>query len=41
MAPDAPTTLSIVIPVHNEADYLPGALAELFEEIADRHEGVR
>ena len=35
MAPDAPTTLSIVIPVHNEADYLPGALAELFEEIAD------
>jgi len=34
MAPAAPTTLSIVIPVHNEADYLPGALAELFDEIA-------
>lgn len=35
MASDIPTTLSIVIPVHNEEDYLPGALAELFEEIAD------
>jgi glycosyltransferase involved in cell wall biosynthesis len=35
MPSDTPTTLSIVIPVHNEADYLPGALAELFEEIAD------
>ncbi len=33
MAPKAPTTLSIVIPVHNEAAYLPGALEELFEEI--------
>ncbi len=32
---DTPTTLSIVIPVHNEEGYLPGALAELFEEIAD------
>jgi len=35
MPSDTPTTLSIVIPVHNETDYLPGALAELFEEIAD------
>jgi glycosyltransferase involved in cell wall biosynthesis len=35
MPSDTPTTLSIVIPVRNEADYLPGALAELFEEIAD------
>jgi glycosyltransferase involved in cell wall biosynthesis len=35
MPSDTPTNLSIVIPVHNEADYLPGALAELFEEIAD------
>lgn len=34
MTSDAPTTLSIVIPVHNEADYIPGALAELFDEIA-------
>ncbi len=34
MASDTPTTFSVVIPVHNEADYLPGALAELFEEIA-------
>ena len=30
-----PPTFSIVIPVHNEADYLPGAIAELFEELAD------
>lgn len=35
MPSDTPTTLSIVIPVHNEAGYLPGALAELFEEIAE------
>ncbi|MEA3511711.1 MAG: glycosyltransferase family 2 protein, partial [Actinomycetota bacterium] len=35
MTSDTPTTLSIVIPVHNEADYLPGALAELFDEISD------
>ncbi|MEA2022812.1 MAG: glycosyltransferase family 2 protein [Actinomycetota bacterium] len=34
MTSDPPTTISVVIPVHNEADYLPGALAELFEEIA-------
>jgi len=34
MTSDTPTTLSVVIPVHNEADYLPVALAELFEEIA-------
>lgn len=34
MVSESPPTLSIVIPVHNEADYLPGALAELFEEIA-------
>jgi glycosyltransferase involved in cell wall biosynthesis len=27
-------TFSVVIPVHNEADYLPGALAELFDELA-------
>lgn len=33
MNPDAPTTLSVVIPVHNEADYLVGALDELFDEI--------
>jgi glycosyltransferase involved in cell wall biosynthesis len=30
---DPPTTISVVIPVHNEADYLPGALAELFAEL--------
>ncbi len=35
MNPDAPTTLSVVIPVHNEADYLVGALEELFDEIKD------
>jgi glycosyltransferase involved in cell wall biosynthesis len=35
MASDAPTTLSLVIPVHNEADYVAGALEELFAEIAD------
>jgi len=35
MASDSPTTISVVIPVHNEADYLPGALAELFEELED------
>jgi glycosyltransferase involved in cell wall biosynthesis len=35
MAPDAPTTLSVVIPVHNEFDYVAGALEELFREIAD------
>jgi glycosyltransferase involved in cell wall biosynthesis len=35
MAPHAPTTLSVVIPVHNESDYVVGALEELFEEIAD------
>ena len=27
-------TFSIVVPVHNEADYLPGALAGLFAELA-------
>ncbi len=35
MPPDPSPTLSVVIPVHNEADYLAGALEELFEEIAD------
>jgi glycosyltransferase involved in cell wall biosynthesis len=35
MASDAPTTLSVVIPVHNEANYVASALEELFEEIAD------
>jgi len=35
MASDAPTTLSVVIPVHNEANYVAAALEELFEEIAD------
>ena len=35
MASDAQTTLSVVIPVHNESDYVAGALEELFEEIAD------
>jgi len=35
MASHAPTTLSVVIPVHNEADYVTAALEELFEEIAD------
>ncbi len=29
-----PPTFSIVIPVHNEAGYLPGAIAELFTELA-------
>ncbi|GMQ86275.1 MAG: hypothetical protein BMS9Abin07_1848 [Acidimicrobiia bacterium] len=27
-------SFSIVIPVHNEADYLPGAIAELFAELS-------
>jgi glycosyltransferase involved in cell wall biosynthesis len=31
--PDAFPTFSIVIPVHNEAGYLPGALDELFTEL--------
>ena len=35
MASDAQTTLSVVIPVHNESDYVAGALEDLFEEIAD------
>ncbi len=35
MATDITPTLSVVIPVHNEADYLPGALADLFDELAD------
>ena len=35
MTSEAPPTISIVIPVHNEADYLPGAVEELFAEIAD------
>ena len=35
MAFDTPTTLSVVIPVHNESDYVVGALEELFDEIAD------
>ena len=30
---DPRTTISVVIPVHNEADYLPGALADLFSEL--------
>jgi glycosyltransferase involved in cell wall biosynthesis len=35
MSPDPPPTISVVIPVHNEAAYVTGALEELFEEIAD------
>jgi glycosyltransferase involved in cell wall biosynthesis len=35
MASDAQTTLSVVIPVHNESDYVAGALEELFDEITD------
>ena len=35
MTPDPRTTVSVVIPVHNEADYLVGAIEELFDEIAD------
>ena len=35
MASEAQPTLSVVIPVHNESDYVAGALEELFEEIAD------
>ena len=35
MASDAPTTISVVIPVHNESDYVAGAIEELFREIAD------
>ena len=31
---DSNPTFSIVIPVHNEANYLPGALAELFDELS-------
>ena len=39
MASDAPTTLSVVIPVHNEFDYVAGALEELFDEIAETYGG--
>jgi len=35
MTSDPRTTVSVVIPVHNEADYLVGAIEELFDEIAD------
>ena len=35
MASEAPTTISVVIPVHNESDYIAGAIEELFQEIAD------
>jgi len=35
MASEARTTISVVIPVHNESDYIAGAIEELFDEIAD------
>ncbi len=35
MASEARTTISVVIPVHNESDYIAGAIEELFAEIAD------
>lgn len=35
MASDAQTTVSVVIPVHNESDYVADALEELFEELDD------
>jgi glycosyltransferase involved in cell wall biosynthesis len=35
MPPDPSPTVSVVIPVHNEAGYVAGALTELFDEIAD------
>ena len=31
---ESTVTFSIVIPVHNEADYLPGAISELFDELS-------
>jgi len=34
MTDDARTDVTVVIPVHNEADYLPSALPLLFEEMA-------
>ena len=34
MTPSQRATVSVVIPVHNEAPYLPGAVARLFEQIA-------
>lgn len=34
LAPEDPL-ISVVIPVHNEATYLPGALADLFAEISE------
>jgi glycosyltransferase involved in cell wall biosynthesis len=35
MTPSQRPTVSVVIPVHNEADYLPGAIERLFSEIGD------
>ena len=35
MDSDAQTTVSVVIPVHNESDYVADALEELFEELDD------
>ncbi len=35
MADSAAATIAVVIPVHNEAGYLPGALPALFAELAD------
>lgn len=34
MPPHAPTTVSVVIPVHNEASYVEGALTRLFDQLA-------
>lgn len=33
MKSQSPPTFSVVVPVHNEADYVPGALDELFAEL--------
>lgn len=33
MAQSTPTTVTVVIPVHNEASFLPGALPRLFAEL--------
>jgi len=35
MAQPNPPTVTVVIPVHNEASFLPGALPRLFDELAD------
>ena len=41
MTDDARTDVTVVIPVHNEADYLPTALPLLFDEMAQVDADVR